>query len=113
MRGDTMLHYDPKTLTKTFVLGAGFSAAQGFPLVAGLRDRVIQFVEAEHHDFYQTFLEPGNGGYARGQFYAGLDEIEKPSKLEFEELLIALRHRLRGSSSDDPCHVTEMVLKSG
>jgi hypothetical protein len=102
-----------KTLTKTFVLGAGFSAAQDFPLVGGLKDRVVRSIEAERHALYRTFLEPGNGGHTRGQFYAGLDQIQKAGKFEFEELLIALRHRLKRGDSTDPCHVTEMVLRSG
>jgi hypothetical protein len=46
----------------TFVLGAGFSVLQQFPLVRGLKERVVHFLEAERHCRYETFLEPGNGG---------------------------------------------------
>jgi len=95
------------------VLGAGFSASEQFPLVMGLRARVLHFLEAERHSSYRMFMEPGNGGHAEGQFYAGLHEIDPNDTLEFEELLIALQRRLQNTFAEDPCHTTLRVLKIG
>src|ERR1043165_4127772 len=97
----------------TFVLGAGFSALQQFPLVRGLKERVIHFLEAERHVRYELFLESGNGGYERGQFYAGLETIDPDGALQFEELLIALRKRCENTFPEDPCYVTQEVMKVG
>jgi len=98
---------------RVFVLGAGFSVAEGFPLIYGLRNRVLHYLEAERHSAYEVFLSPGNGGYQKGQFYAGLDSIDADGSMEFEELLIALANRLRTGSATDPCHITSKVLKTG
>jgi len=98
---------------RVFILGAGFSVAEGFPLIYGLRNRVLHFLEAERHSAYEVFLNTGNGGYAKGQFYAGLDSIDADGSMEFEELLIALADRLRTASDTDPCHITSKVLRTG
>ncbi len=97
----------------TFVLGAGFSAAEQFPLVRGLRDRVLHFLEAEQHSAYRTFLAPGNGGFKDGQFKAGLEAIDPAGGLEFEELLIALTKRVKTASPQDPSFITDRVLRIG
>jgi hypothetical protein len=100
--------------SKTFVLGAGFSAAEQFPLVFGLRERVVHFLEAERHSAYSLFLQSGNGGFAQGQFYAGLETIDPVGSMHFEETLIALRQRLDTvHQSADPCHITRKVLGIG
>lgn len=99
--------------TRTFILGAGFSVAQGLPLVRGLKERVVEFVRANPHPLDQACLEPGNGGHRRGQFYAGLDTVDPQGTLGFEEVLIALRKRLETANPDDPCYITRNVLQSG
>jgi hypothetical protein len=95
------------------VLGAGFSAREGFPLIRGLRNRVLHYLEAERHPAYEAVLSPGNGGYEKGQFYAGLGSIDPSGKTEFEELLISLGSRLRTASDEEPCHITRRVLRIG
>jgi hypothetical protein len=74
---------------------------------------VIHYLEAERHSAYEVFLKPGNGGYPRGQFYAGLDAIDPQGTLGFEEVLIALRRRLRATHDSDPCYITDRVLQMG
>jgi hypothetical protein len=96
----------------TFVLGAGFSAAAGFPLVRGLRERVINFIEDDRHATYAPFLQPGQG-YANGQFYEGLRLADPESKLAFEELLIALERGCEQATPEDPRHTTLRVLRLG
>ena len=71
-------------------------------MIRGLRNRVLHYLEAERHSAYEVFLSPGNGGYEKGQFYAGLDSIDADGGMEFEELLIALASRLRTASDTDP-----------
>jgi hypothetical protein len=83
------------TISTAFVLGAGFSAAEQFPLVRGLRERVLHFLEAEQHSAYRVFLTAGNGGFSEGQFRAGLKAIDPNETLAFEELLIELSKRRR------------------
>jgi hypothetical protein len=80
---------------RVFVLGAGFSVKAGFPLVRVLRDQVIETLSKSP---WRVFLEPGNGGYPEGQFYAALNAVEHGGRLPFEELLIALRQEA-GSGS--------------
>jgi hypothetical protein len=99
--------------TRTFILGAGFSAAAGLPLVRDLRERVIQFVEDDPDPLDQAFFEPGNGGYQRGQFHAGLDAVDPEGTLGFEEVLITVRKRLETANPDDPCYITRKVLQNG
>jgi hypothetical protein len=83
---------------KAFILGAGFSRAEQFPLVSGLRAGVIHFIEAEQHSAYRVFLQPGNGGFSKGQFYEGLERIDPTHEMEFEELLIALSKQCHAAS---------------
>lgn len=96
-----------------FVLGAGFSAAEQFPLVRGLRERVLHFLEAEQHSAYRTFLTPGNGGFREGQFRAGLNAVDPNETLAFEELLIELSKRKKTARNDDPSFIAERVLRIG
>ena len=61
------------------------------------------------------FMNPGNGGYEEGQFYAGLRMIEgdeRDKELPFEELLLKLAERLR-QKDEGPCHVTNAELRIG
>jgi hypothetical protein len=96
-----------------FVLGAGFSVEEQYPLVRTLKKQVVHFLEAELHSAYRIFLEPGNGGFPRGQFYAGLEGIDPDDKLQFEELLLALNARLKNTGNLDPCYITAEVLRMG
>lgn len=96
----------------TFILGAGFSAAAGFPLVRGLRERVINFIEEDRHATYAPFLQLGQG-YANGQFYEGLRLADPESTLAFEELLIALGRGCEQAAPEDPRHTTLRVLRLG
>ncbi len=94
----------------TFVLGAGFSADQGFPLARDLRSRVIHFLEAERHPSYETFLVPDDI-FPKGQFYCGLNKLDPSGKLGFEELLIELRKRRQ--AGDDSLDPIEQTLRIG
>lgn len=109
--GGILISMSLSSPTRVFVLGAGFSAQEGFPLIRGLRKRVLHYLEAERHSAYEVVLNPGNGGYEKGQFYAGLDSIDTDGGMEFEELLIALASRRRTATDTDPCHITDKVLK--
>jgi hypothetical protein len=77
----------------TFVIGAGFSIDAGFPLVRELRGRLLAFVEFDRHSSYGVFLEPGNGGFSEGQFYAGLKQADPAGNLQFEELFAQLKRQ--------------------
>lgn len=96
----------------TFILGAGFSAEQQFPLMKDLKDRVIHFLEAEQHYRYVDHIRP-DGNFPKGQFYAGLEYIDPEGNLGFEELLIKLSHYRKLSQSYNPCYVTDQVLRIG
>ncbi|PYR39762.1 MAG: hypothetical protein DMF95_35060 [Acidobacteria bacterium] len=90
----------------TFVLGAGFSADQGFPLARDLRPRVLHFLEAERHPSYETFLV-SDDIFPGGQFYEALGDLDPIGKLGFEELLIQLRKRAQqGDQSLNPLDQT-------
>lgn len=97
--------------SKTFVLGAGFSAAAGFPLVRQLREQVISLIENERHPSWEPHLRPHLHGFAEGQFYAGLNAVDPSGSLGLEELMIALRERLESTHDLDPCYVTLRVLR--
>lgn len=95
-----------KEVPTTFVLGAGFSVDQGFPLARDLRARVVHFLEAERHPSYETFLVPDDV-FSHGQFYDGLAQLDPTRQLGFEELLIELRKLCQqGDDSLTPLDVT-------
>lgn len=96
----------------TFVLGAGFSVEQQFPLVRGLKERVVHFLEAERHASYEAHLRPCDV-FPTGQFYAGLERVDPAKDLGFEELLAAMRRHLANPSALDPAFVTDQVLRIG
>lgn len=98
--------------TTTFILGAGFSVKQQFPLMKGLKDRVIHFLEAEQHDSYADDIRR-DGSDPSGQFYEGLAYIDPEKNLGFEELLIKLSDHLKSTRTFDPCYVTNQVLRIG
>lgn len=98
--------------TTAFILGAGFSAEQQFPLVWGLRERVIHFLEAERHVRYLTFIEASDD-FPTGQFYDGLAYLDEGGTLGFEELLIALRKHLAEADREDTCHIVDELLRIG
>src|SRR3972149_6440303 len=98
------------TISRTFVLGAGFSAGAGFPLVRNLKEQVIQL--AQRLPRCRAFFKTGNGGFEKGQFYAGLEMVDPKRSLQFEEILITLRDHLKHADEWDPCHVTLEVLRN-
>lgn len=100
-------------MNTTFILGAGFSVEAGFPLVRDLKGRCLRFIEFDRHPVYAQFLNPGNGGFAEGQFQAGLKEIDPDGKLAFEELLWELKNRVRDREYDGPCVQAEWTLRIG
>ena len=71
-----------------FVLGAGFSVEQGYPLVRHMRNEVIGFLSREQHSSYWGFIQPGDGGYEKGRFFDGIEKIDGNEQLQFEELLL-------------------------
>jgi hypothetical protein len=97
------------TISRTFVLGAGFSAGAGFPIVRNLKDQVIQ--HAQSLPRCKPWFEPGNGGFEKGQFYAGLEMVDPKGSLQFEEILIALGNHLKRADGWDPCHRTFDALR--
>lgn len=100
-----ILRYSIGVRSTTFVLGAGFSAFAGFPLVAGLRDDVLRYVR-ERLD-----LAP----HVQEQFCEGLRLAETEAKradLHFEELLLELTRQLRNAHSSDPRHTTRRLLRA-
>jgi hypothetical protein len=96
-------------ISRTFILGAGFSAGAGFPLVRNLKEQVVQ--HAHSLSRCKAFFELGNGGFEKGQFYAGLEMVDPKGSLQFEEILIALSDHLKHANGCDPCHVTLDVLR--
>jgi hypothetical protein len=99
--------------SKTFILGAGFSADAGFPLVRTLKNDVLSWVETEQHSSATPHLTPNVHGYPQGQFYAGKDAIDPEGSLGFEELLMALRDRLSATNEHDPCHTFRRIMRDG
>ena len=97
------------TISRAFVLGAGFSAGAGFPLVRNLKEQVIH--HAQSLSRCKPWFEPGNGGFEKGQFYAGLEMVDPKGSLQFEEILIALGNHLKRANGWDPCHRTFDALR--
>jgi hypothetical protein len=96
----------------TFILGAGFSAAVGFPLVRGLRERVVDFLHADRHSIYDVFLHAGQG-FRDGQFAEGINLVDPESQLGFEELLNAIQIACKSADPSNPCHLSLKVLRYG
>src|SRR6185369_10637516 len=88
-------------MKQAFVLGAGFSADHQFPLIRGLKERTIHFVEAERHSSYRSFLEPRDR-FPKGLFYAG-----------FEELLLKLAEAKRLGNASGPASIVGKVMRIG
>lgn len=97
--------------SKTFILGAGFSASAGFPLVRALRHELLSFIETEQHPSAKPHLTPNVHGHPQGQFYAGLEAIDPRGSMGLEELMIALRDRLAATHDHDPCYNCERILR--
>ena len=95
-----------------FVLGAGFSVEQGYPLARDMRKEVICFLSRERHSRYWGWMQPWDGGYEKGQFYTGFEMIEGNKEFPFEELLLELAVRLKQEDAG-PCHQTNEVLRIG
>ena len=104
-------------MNTTFVLGAGFSvyaSDPSMPLAGELRKKILTFVEFDRHSSYSAFLEPGNGGFREGQFYAGLEEMDRAGgPHQFEELFAQLRRQHVTPDYVGPAYVTERVLRIG
>ena len=101
-----------RTLNTVFVLGAGFSFEQGYPLAREMRQRVIDFLEEEQHIAYYGYMKPWHGNYSRGSFYEGLFRTDPNELLQFEELLIELQEKTRRGLSGPFC-ITDDVLRRG
>jgi len=97
--------------SKTFILGAGFSALARFPLVRNLRAEALSWIKTEKHPSWEPHLKPGVHGYPEGQFCAGLKVADPRGTLGFEELLIALRGGSSAGNRWDPSGVTFRVLR--
>ena len=98
-------------LNTVFVLGAGFSVEQGYPLARTMREKVIDFLVTEQHSEYQGFLEPGSRNYREGPFYAGLQRIDPDEEIQFEELLLKLAPLLK--QDEELFDITDQVLRTG
>lgn len=94
-----------------FVLGAGFSFEQGYPLTRDLREKVISFLKSEDND-RRRFLDSWNGGYQKGQFFEGLHMVEGDNELAFEELLLKLKERIK-SGDKGPFYITNDEMRIG
>lgn len=81
-------------MNRVFVLGAGFSREQGYPLVCDMRNEVIRFLKREQNVRYWDCMQPGTHGYEKGLFFAGLEMIDPNEELQFEELLVELNKKL-------------------
>jgi hypothetical protein len=97
--------------SKVFILGAGFSASAGFPLVRDLRREVVSWIEKEQHPSAKPHLTPNVHGYPQGQFYAGWDVVDPDRVMGFEEWMIALRDRLPSTYDQDPSYVFHRILR--
>ncbi|HTU50316.1 MAG TPA: hypothetical protein VMF56_06960 [Acidobacteriaceae bacterium] len=95
----------------TFILGAGFSAAEGFPLCRELKEDVLAFIKNERHPNHEASLTPGRG-FEDGEAYEGLRHVDPSGSLGLEEVLIELRKALEHARPDDPRHRTAIVLKT-
>ena len=96
-----------------FVLGAGFSVTQGYPLARDMKDKICLL--KEKRDFnYRGFMQPWDGGYEykQGRFVAGLKMIDGNEELQFDEILLKLAKRLKWKR-EDPYLRTNEVLRSG
>ena len=94
-----------------FVLGAGFSVEQGYPLARDMRQHVISYLKSGQN-LRRGYLKPWSGGLPKGQFYAGLEMVEGDGELPFEELLIKLTQRLKQRDAGS-CHQTDELLRIG
>jgi hypothetical protein len=97
--------------SKTFILGAGFSADAGFPLVRTLRNDLLSWIETERHPSAKPHLTPNIHGYPEGQFYAGLNSIDPGGSMGFEEWMMALRDRLSATYRQDPAYTFDRILR--
>ena len=101
----------PRISRTTFVLGAGFSKAAGFPLVRDLRSGVLDFVARNPDPSWSADLTPGAKGFPLGQFYEGLQAADPSGTLGFEELLIKL-NEFNGQSFH-PALRSRTILEAG
>jgi hypothetical protein len=99
-------------MSTIFILGAGFSVAEGFPLVRGLKELVIESIRNVQHPLDEAALRPGRG-FEYGEFDEGLKLADPDGTLGFEEVLIELRRARAHARRDDPRHRTELALKAG
>ena len=94
-----------------FILGAGFSFEQGYPLARTMKEEVITYLNSMENCRH-GFMKPVNGGFEKGQFYTGLDIADPRNELQFEELMISLV-TIINSGHDGPCHITIDELRNG
>jgi hypothetical protein len=96
--------------SKTFVLGAGFSADAGFPLMRNLSADVLAWIEMERTPDVEAHLTPSHW-HPEGQFYACLNAIDPDRSKGFEEFMIAIRDRLAATHEHDPCYVVARAMR--
>lgn len=99
--------------SKTFILGAGFSADAGFPLVRNLKSDVLNLIETEEHPSVTPHLTPNLHGHPQGQFYAGRYNVDPDNRMGFEEWMMALRDHLSRTHNHDPAYVFQRILRDG
>ena len=99
-------------VSKTFVLGAGFSLQAGFPLVRNLRQQVLDFIQNNNHPSWAQQCEPGFHGYPEGPFYTAFKSVDPEGLLGFEELLFKLRERFLANNSKDPWFSNHRILRN-
>ncbi len=94
--------------SKTFVVGAGFSAGAGFPLVRNLLPEVLQYTHNTTDPLLRTFVDRRMPEFPDGQLQEELRAVGADGSMGFEELLVALRRANRG----EPRYAVAYLLRS-
>jgi hypothetical protein len=76
--------------SKTFVLGAGFSAGAGFSLVRSLRHEVLEFTRTTTDSLLRTLIDPKLPEFPNRQLLDHVQAVDPLGSMGFEELLFAL-----------------------
>lgn len=94
--------------SKTFVVGAGFSAGAGFPLVRNLLPEVLQYTHNTTDPLLRTLVDRRMPEFPDGQLQEELRAVGADGSMGFEELLVALRRANRG----EPRYAVAYLLRS-
>jgi hypothetical protein len=100
-------------LSRTFVLGAGFSRHEGFPLVCQMRGRIQRLLEAGGTNGPPATVGAGEEQYSREEFEEALRDADPPGKLELEELWIKLLEQIREPRFRRPAGIAVSALRIG